>query len=137
MIKYKDIISSATVMGMFYGSQLQAMLPKLHSDHFEGMELIRPMYCIHEDDIIAWRRRFQAAGDQDPAPPPRPSQILCKPPMWCRIEAPHRRFYIWPERIVLQKKTPGGRKCRSRNFLRHVQKRRGVPQRVHLRTELP
>ena len=40
----------------------------------------------------------------------RPSQILCKAPMWCRIEAPHRRFYIWPERIVLQKKTPGGRK---------------------------
>ncbi|MGN8891125.1 hypothetical protein, partial [Dysosmobacter sp. HCP28S3_G4] len=34
----------------------------------------------------------------------RPSQILCKPPMWCRIEAPHRRYYIWPERIVPQKK---------------------------------
>ena len=43
----------------------------------------------------------------------RPSQILCKPPMWCRIEAPHRRFYIWPERIVLQKKTPGGRKSEN------------------------
>ena len=59
MIKYTDFISSATVMGMFYGSQLQAMLPKLHSDHFEGMELIRPMYCIHEDDIITWRRYNQ------------------------------------------------------------------------------
>ena len=56
MIKYTDFISSATVMGMFYGSQLQAMLPKLHSDHFEGMELIRPMYCIHEDAILAWKQ---------------------------------------------------------------------------------
>lgn len=55
---FNDVIET-TVMGMFYGSQLQAMLPKLHSDHFEGMELIRPMYCIHEDDIIAWRRYNQ------------------------------------------------------------------------------
>ncbi len=52
---FNDVIET-TVMGMFYGSQLQAMMPKLHSDHFEGMELIRPMYCIHEEDIIAWRR---------------------------------------------------------------------------------
>ena len=52
---FSDVIET-TVMGMFYGSQLQAMLPKLHSIHFEGMQLIRPMYCIHEDDIIAWAR---------------------------------------------------------------------------------
>ena len=52
---FNDVIET-TVMGMFFGGQLQAMLPKLHSDNFEGMELIRPMYCIHEDDIIAWRR---------------------------------------------------------------------------------
>lgn len=39
---------------MFYASQLKAMIPKLHSTNFEGMELIRPMYCIHEEDIIAW-----------------------------------------------------------------------------------
>ena len=52
---FSDVIET-TVMGMFYGSQLQAMLPKLHSKNFEGMELIRPMYCIHEDDIISWRR---------------------------------------------------------------------------------
>ena len=43
-------------MSMFYGSQLQAMPPKLHSTNFPGMTLIRPMYCIREDDIIAWRR---------------------------------------------------------------------------------
>ena len=39
---------------MFYGSQLQAMLPKLHSRNFQHMELIRPMYMIHEDTIKEW-----------------------------------------------------------------------------------
>lgn len=52
---FSDVIET-TVMGMFYGSQIQAMLPKLHSQNFEGMELIRPMYCIHEDAILAWKR---------------------------------------------------------------------------------
>lgn len=52
---FNDVIET-TLIGMFYGSQLQAMLPKLHSTNFEGMELIRPMYYIHEDDIIAWTR---------------------------------------------------------------------------------
>lgn len=52
---FSDVIET-TLIGMFYGSQLQAMLPKLHSDHFEGMTLIRPMYCIHEEDILAWKR---------------------------------------------------------------------------------
>ena len=55
---FNDVIET-TVMGMFYGSQLQAMLPKLHSINFTGMELIRPMYCIHEEDIIAWKRYHQ------------------------------------------------------------------------------
>ena len=75
------------------------MPPKLHSTNFEGMELIRPMYCIHEEDILAWkryndlefiqcacrftenctivrqwRRRFEAPGGQDPAPPPEAGQ---------------------------------------------------------------
>ena len=40
-----DVVET-TLMGMFYGSQLQAMLPKLHSKNFEGISLIRPMYCI-------------------------------------------------------------------------------------------
>ena len=52
---FSDVIET-TVIGMFYGSQLQAMIPKLHSQNFEGMDLIRPMYCIHEDDILAWKR---------------------------------------------------------------------------------
>lgn len=52
---FSDVIET-TLIGMFYGSQLQAMLPKLHSTNFEGMELIRPMYCIHEEDILSWKR---------------------------------------------------------------------------------
>ena len=39
---------------MFYGSQLQAMLPRLESTNFEGMELIRPLYCVNERAIIRW-----------------------------------------------------------------------------------
>ncbi len=51
---FNDVIET-TLLGMFYGSQLQTMPPMLHSTNFEGMELIRPMYCVHEDAIIAWR----------------------------------------------------------------------------------
>ena len=51
---FSDVIET-TVMAMFYGAQLQAMIPKLHSTNFEGMELIRPLYCVHEDDIILWK----------------------------------------------------------------------------------
>ncbi len=50
---FNDVIET-TLIGMFYGSQLQGMLPKLHSRNFPGMELIRPMYMIHEDAIIDW-----------------------------------------------------------------------------------
>ncbi len=50
---FSDVIET-TVMSMFYASQLQAMLPKLHSQNFKGMTLIRPLYLVHEDDIIAW-----------------------------------------------------------------------------------
>ena len=52
---FSDVVET-TVLGMLYGGQLQAMMPKLHSTNFKGMELIRPMYCIHEEDIIAWAR---------------------------------------------------------------------------------
>ncbi len=51
---FSDVIET-TLIGMFYGSQLQGMLPKLHSQNFEGMELIRPLYCVHEDAIISWK----------------------------------------------------------------------------------
>lgn len=49
-----DVIET-TLMGMFYSSQLQAMLPKLKSTNFTGMELIRPLYCVNERAIIKWR----------------------------------------------------------------------------------
>lgn len=49
-----DVIET-TLMGMFYGSQLQAMLPKLKSTNFEGMELIRPLYCVNENAILKWK----------------------------------------------------------------------------------
>lgn len=52
---FNDVIET-TVMAMFYSSQLQAMIPKLHSKNFEGMELIRPLYCVREDSIISWAR---------------------------------------------------------------------------------
>ena len=52
---FNDVIET-TLMGMFYSSKLEAMLPKLHSTNFAGMELIRPLYCVREDDIIAWKR---------------------------------------------------------------------------------
>lgn len=52
---HRNDVIETTVMSMFYGSQLQGMLPKLHSSNFEGMELIRPLYCIREEDILAWR----------------------------------------------------------------------------------
>lgn len=53
---HRDDVVETTLLGMFYGGQLQAMMPKLHSRNFPGMELIRPMYCIREEDILAWRR---------------------------------------------------------------------------------
>ncbi len=52
---FSDVIET-TLMGMLYGGQIQAMRPKLRSTNFPGMELIRPMYCIHEEDIVAWAR---------------------------------------------------------------------------------
>ena len=54
---YSDVIETI-LMGMMYGAQIQTMMPKLHSKNFKGMELIRPMYLIHEEDIIAWAEKF-------------------------------------------------------------------------------
>ncbi len=51
---YDDVIETI-LMGMLYGGQVQTMMPKLHSTNFEGMELIRPMYLIREDEIKRWR----------------------------------------------------------------------------------
>ena len=51
---FSDVIET-TLLGLFYGAQLQTMPPKLHSKNFPGMELIRPLYCVHEDAVIAWK----------------------------------------------------------------------------------
>lgn len=51
---FDDVIETI-LMGMLYGGQVQTMMPKLHSTNFEGMELIRPLYLIREDDIKHWR----------------------------------------------------------------------------------
>ena len=50
-----DVIETA-LMSMTYGAQLQGMVPRLRSTNFEGIELIRPLYCVREDDILAWQR---------------------------------------------------------------------------------
>lgn len=50
---YDDVIETI-LMGMLYGAQIETMMPKLHSQNFAGMELIRPMYLIREEDIRAW-----------------------------------------------------------------------------------
>lgn len=49
-----DVVET-TLMGMLYGAQYQVMMPKLRSRNFAGMELIRPMYCIEEAAILAWK----------------------------------------------------------------------------------
>lgn len=50
---YDDVIET-TLMNMLNSGSFQTMLPKLHSENYEGMELIRPMYFIRERDIIRW-----------------------------------------------------------------------------------
>lgn len=51
---YDDVIETI-LMSMLYAGQVQTMMPKLHSTNFDGMELIRPMYHIREDEIKRWR----------------------------------------------------------------------------------
>jgi tRNA(Ile)-lysidine synthase TilS/MesJ len=53
---FNDVIET-TLLSMLYGAQLQTMPPKLRSRNFPGMQLIRPLYCVHEEDILAWTRR--------------------------------------------------------------------------------
>ena len=52
---HKSDVIETTLMGMLYGGQIQGMLPRLTSTNFDGMELIRPMYCILEKDILRWK----------------------------------------------------------------------------------
>ena len=52
---FDDIIET-TLLSMFYGSEIKTMMPKLHSDNFEGLELIRPLYLIKESAVLAWKK---------------------------------------------------------------------------------
>ncbi len=52
---FDDVIET-TLLSMFYGSEIKTMMPKLHSDHFEGIELIRPLYLVKEESILAWKK---------------------------------------------------------------------------------
>ena len=52
---FDDFIET-TLLSMFYGSEVKTMMPKLHSDNFEGLELIRPLLLVKEEDIIAWKK---------------------------------------------------------------------------------
>ena len=52
---FNDVIET-TLLSMFYGSEVKTMLPKLHSDNFPGLELIRPLYLVKEESIISWMK---------------------------------------------------------------------------------
>ena len=52
---FNDVIET-TLLSMFYGAEIKTMLPKLHSDNFPGLELIRPLYLVKEKDIINWSK---------------------------------------------------------------------------------
>lgn len=52
---FDDVIET-TLLSMFYGSEIKTMMPKLHSDNYEKMELIRPLYLVKENSIISWKK---------------------------------------------------------------------------------
>ena len=52
---FDDVIET-TLLSMFYGAEIKTMMPKLHSDNFEGLELIRPMYLVKEESVISWAK---------------------------------------------------------------------------------
>lgn len=51
---FDDVIET-TLLSMLYGAEIKTMMPKLHSDNFKGLELIRPLYLVKEEDIISWK----------------------------------------------------------------------------------
>ena len=52
---FDDVIET-NLLSMLYSAEIKTMMPKLHSEHFPGLELIRPMYLIKEQDIISWAK---------------------------------------------------------------------------------
>ena len=52
---FDDVIET-TLLSLFYGSEIKTMMPKLHSDNYNGLELIRPLFLVKERSILAWMR---------------------------------------------------------------------------------
>ena len=52
---FNDVIET-TLLSMFYAGEIRTMVPKLHSENFEGLELIRPMYLDHEENVVSWAK---------------------------------------------------------------------------------
>ena len=57
---FNDVIET-TLLSLFYGSEIKTMMPKLHSDNYEELDLIRPLYLVHEDAIISWAKYNELA----------------------------------------------------------------------------
>lgn len=53
---FDDVIET-TLLSMFYGSEIKTMMPKLHSDNFKGLELIRPLFLVKEQAILSWKNK--------------------------------------------------------------------------------
>ncbi len=53
---YNDVLETS-LLSMFYGSEIKTMVPKIHSENFKGIELIRPLFLVHEEDIIKWKTK--------------------------------------------------------------------------------
>ncbi len=102
---YDDVIETI-LMGMLYGAQVQTMMPKLKSTNFEGMQLIRPLYLIREDDIKAWRDAYDLHF----------IQCACKFTDTCTTCRPdgqnHSKRQATKELIrILKKESPDVEKC--------------------------
>ena len=69
-----DDVIETLLMGLLHSGQIQGMMPKLHSTNYPGMELIRPLYLIREDDIKAWRDYNDCIFSSAPASSPTPAR---------------------------------------------------------------
>jgi tRNA(Ile)-lysidine synthase TilS/MesJ len=54
---HMDDVLETTLLSLFYNGQFKTMMPKLHSENFEGLQLIRPLFKVRERDIIAWKEK--------------------------------------------------------------------------------
>ena len=50
---FDDVIETI-MLNVLCSGNYKTMMPKLHSNNFEGLEIIRPMYLIREESVISW-----------------------------------------------------------------------------------